>query len=125
MQDKQRQAKVVFPNTIEGRKMWKLKGRSETDLQNYDTLYRRAKRAQREYKASLAYKKKPRYDTIRGKTGLSGIEEHHLLEYVKQHVSDPEMIDIKSLIDPELSYRENKRILQEVVSPTMREAAYM
>lgn len=126
--DRATNAKKVYPNTAKGRRMWKL-NRAETDLLGYDTVKRRVRRLQakkrQEKRTAIRYKPKPKYETIRGYTGLTGVEEHHLLNYVRGRVGDPQNVDIKSLIDPSLSYSENKEIIEEAVSPSARDAAIL
>ena len=125
--DRATDADTIYPNTAKGRRMWKL-NRGETDLLGYDTVKRRVKRLQaqkRKEKAQvrIKYKPKPKYETIRGYTGLTGVEEHHLLNYVKKNVCDPQNVDIKSLIDSSLSYAENKEIIETSFSPSCRDVS--
>jgi hypothetical protein len=119
--DKSINAQQIYPNTPYGRRMWKLNP-DRSDLMGYDTVYTRVKALQKKKKT---YYEKKRYETIRGYTGLTGVEEHHLLEIVRRHVSDPQSVDIKALIDPELDYSENKEIIMRAVSPTFRDYAHL
>lgn len=67
---------------------------------------------------------KTEFKTFNKKTGMSGIEEHHLQEIVRKYVSDPQKVDIESLIDSSLSYEENKQLLESKLNPTGRQSQH-
>lgn len=56
-----------------------------------------------------------------GSSDLDSQKRERLKHYVKQHVSDPQTVDVDSLIDSSLNYAENKEILRKILEPTAKD----
>jgi hypothetical protein len=136
-QDLRTRAKHILKPTKKNILYWK-KHRNQVDLIGVDVLLRRVRRIRAKYKhrkrlkilprrRRTQVKQKRRYYTLSRKTGLTGVEEHQLLNIVAGAVGEDNIdkVDVNSLVDSSLSYRENKRIILAAVSPTMRDAAYL
>jgi hypothetical protein len=123
-QDKRINASIVLSKTPKNIERWK-KNKSRIDLIGWDALVGKVRQKQAVYKDSPQYQIKKSsigYTTLRKTTGLTGIEEHHLIETVSKYVDDPQKIDIESLIDSDLSYDENRELIEAALNPTMAQA---
>lgn len=129
--DRRRQADVVLPRTRENYLRWK-RNKNRFDLMGYDELVKRVVVERRRHRArrrrQKPFKGQDSFQTLKKRTGLTGVEEHHLVELVKKHVApgDYDKIDVESLVDSSLSYDENKEILERAVAPSMADmGAYL
>ena len=119
-QDQKLKAKRKLPATEENIKKWK-KAPGSSDLIGWDTFKARVETVKKKRpKTKLKGKK---FKTIKGKTGLTGVEENSLIQYASQYVKDVQQVDFMALIDPTLNYQENKEIIQQAVNPTFKDMA--
>lgn len=126
---------VIQLDNKKGYARWK-KNRGKMDLQSWDThlrpIRKKIKAEQRKIvklkreaekraveKAKVKGVKRKRKSRV--STKISSRQRSGIRRYVKRCIGSSDILDVDALIDSRLTYAENKRIIQSVIKPTMRD----
>lgn len=52
---------------------------------------------------------------------ISSRQKSSISRYVKKCIGSSDALDVEALVDPRLTYAENKEIIQSIIRPTMRD----
>lgn len=127
---------VVQLDNKRGYARWK-KNRNEMDLQGWDTHLRpirkkikaeqrKAVKLKREAEKKAVKKAKVKGVKLKrrkaGKpTRISSKQKSGIRRYVKRCIGSSDALDVDALVDPRLTYAENKKIISSILKPSMRD----